>query len=86
MKRDDLKVNDTVIFKRYSDILKEETFQDGHVLFVIPEQKLVSICWLEGYKSRAKEIPYEKVIAKHDVRGEVMKFGIYSGNSILLTD
>ncbi|WP_252251208.1 hypothetical protein [Clostridium sp. VAP52] len=84
MKHEDLKSGDIVIFKRYSNTLEEETFQDGYVIGVYTERKEVSICWLEGYKSRSDLIKYENVVAKYDKNGEHMKFGIYSGNSVLL--
>ncbi|NFH01317.1 hypothetical protein FC831_13700 [Clostridium botulinum] len=84
MKHEDLKSGDIVIFKRYSDTLEEETFQDGNVIGVYPEIKEVDIVWLEGYKSKSDSVKYEKVIAKYDKNGKHMKFGIYSGNSVLL--
>lgn len=84
MKHEDLKSNDIVIFKRYCDILEEEDFQDGNVIAVYPEHGEVDICWLEGFKSRTDSVKYEKVIAKYDTNGEHMRFGAYSGKSILL--
>jgi hypothetical protein len=84
MKYEDLKQNDIVIFKRYCDILEREDFQDGSVITVYTDIKKVAISWLEGYKSRVDEVEYDKVIAKYDPNGENMKFGIFSGNSVLL--
>lgn len=84
MKCEELKSNDIVIFKRYCDILEREDFQDGNIIAVYPEREEVDICWLEGYKSRTDSVKYEKVIAKFDINGKPMKFGIYSGKSILL--
>lgn len=84
MKHEELKQNDIVIFKRYCDILEREDFQDGSVIAVYSDINKIAISWLEGYKSRVDEVEYEKVIAKYDVNGKHMKFGVYSGNSILL--
>ena len=84
MKHEELNSNDIVIFKRYCDILEKEDFQDGNVIAVYPERREIGICWLEGYKSRTDSIEYEKVIAKYDTNGKPMKFGVYSGTSILL--
>lgn len=86
MKYKNLKSEDIVIFKRYCDILKEETFQDGNVLSVNPERKTVSILWLEGYKSRQDDIEFKKIVAKYDENGEYMNFGVYSGKSVLLNE
>lgn len=84
MKHEELKREDIVIFKRYNDILEKEDFQDGYVIGIYPESKQVDICWLEGYKSRTDSVEYNKVIAKYDANGEEMKFGLYTGNSVLL--
>jgi hypothetical protein len=84
LKHEDLKQNDIVIFKRYCDILEREDFQDGSVIAVYPEIQKVAISWLEGYKSRVDEVEYIKVIAKYDPNGKSMKFGVFSGNSVLL--
>lgn len=84
MKHEELKENDLVIFKRYCDILKKNDYQDGNVIRVRPDSKMVDICWLEGYQSRIDTIDYKNVIAKHDRNGQVMRFGAYVGNSVLL--
>lgn len=84
MKVEDLKPGDIVIFKRYCEILKKEDYQDGNVIKVYPEDKRVDILWLEGYKSMLDSVNFNNVIAKHDKDGAYMKFGVYSGKSILL--
>lgn len=84
MKHENLKSEDIVIFKRYCDILEKETFQDGSVLSVNLKRKTVSILWLEGYKTRQDDVVFDKVVAKYDKNGEHMKFGVYSGKSVLL--
>lgn len=84
MKHKEIKQDDIVLFKRHCNILNRETYQDGNVIFIDDERKLVSICWLEGYKSRNDDVPYEKVIAKYDPNGKYMEFENYSGTSILL--
>lgn len=86
MKHEELKQGDIVIFKirLFPDLQEEEDFHDGNVIAVYPEMKKVCICYLEGYKSRSDEFPYEKVVAKYDENGERMKFGCLSGPSVLL--
>ena len=64
MKHIELKQHDIVLFKRYSDTLQGETYQDGSVIAVRKDAKLVCISWLEGYKSRVDEVPFDKVIVK----------------------
>lgn len=84
MKCSDLKISTPVVFKTYSDILERKIPMDGNVIAVIPETRNVVVCWLEGYKSRTDNIPYEDMIAAHDPNGEMMRFENISGKSVLL--
>jgi len=86
MKYEELKHGDIIIFKRYCDIRKEESFQDGVVIAVHIKIKEINIGWLEGYKSRSDSVKYEKVIAKYDENGKNMRFDNITGKSILLND
>ena len=66
MKYIDLKENDLVLFKTYSDILNRDCAEVGNVIYVRNDNKTVAISWLEGYKSRNDDIEFDKVIAKID--------------------
>lgn len=66
MKHIELKENDLVLFKMYSDILKKETSEVGNVIYVREDNKTVAISWLDGYQSRIDDIEFDKVIAKID--------------------
>lgn len=85
MKHEYLKNQDIVIFKRYNDILEEDSYEDGFVIGVYPSHKEVDICWLEGYSSRTDSVKYEDVIAKSDDKGEYMSLGCFSGKFILIS-
>lgn len=85
MRCSELKQGDVVVFNVtvYADG-KEETY-DGNVISVNNERKTVSVCYLEGYKSRNDNIPFNKMIAKADENGEEMLFGGWiRGKSVLL--
>jgi len=85
MKCSELKQNDIVVFNVVVYAGEEEETFDGNVISVDNDNKSVSVCYLEGYKSRTDVIPFNKMIAKHDPNGEEMKFGGYiRGNSVLL--
>lgn len=86
MRHDQLKEGNIVVFKMYSDICKEEVFQDGNVISVLSDRNEVSVTYLEGYKSRNDNIHYDKMVAKWDINGKYMTFGNISGNSILIED
>lgn len=66
MKHIDLKENDLVLFKTYSDILNRDCAEVGNVIYVREDNKTVAISWLDGYQSRSKDIKFNKVIAKID--------------------
>ena len=84
MKHSELKKGDIIIFKIYDNIKEKDDYQDGTIINVIPENKELDICWLDGYHSRVDTIKYDKAIAKHDANGICMKFGSLRGNSVLL--
>lgn len=84
MKHTELKQGDIVIFRQFCDILEREDYQDGSVISVDNERKKVTVCWLDGYKSRVDDIDFCKVIAKPSHDGEFMKLGVFSGKFFLL--
>ncbi|MBO3398522.1 hypothetical protein JJB71_13335 [Clostridium perfringens] len=85
MKHIDLKENDLVLFKTYSDILKRETSEVGNVIYVREDNKIVAISWLDGYQSRIDDIEFDKVIAKIDKdEGEYGEIDNISGYFVML--
>lgn len=59
----------------------------GHVIYV--NNKTVCVSYLEGYKSRTDDIPFEDCVAAYDKDGEMMSFGdpcCIRGNSVLLSN
>lgn len=66
MKHIDLKENDLVLFKMYSDILNRDCAEVGNVIYVREDNKTVTISWLVGYQSRTDNVEFNKVIAKID--------------------
>ena len=66
MKHINLKENDLVLFKTYSDILNRDYVEVGNVIYVREDNKTVAISWLDGYQSRSEDIKFNKVIAKID--------------------
>lgn len=80
----DLKENDQVVFKVYSDIFEKKIYETGTVVSVNQDSHAVDVCWLEGYKNRNDMVDYEDMVAKYDKDGEYMKFGNISGPSVLL--
>lgn len=84
MNVNDLKQNDQIVFKVYSDIFEKKIYETGTVVFVNHDSHTVDVCWLEGYKNRNNMVDYEDMVAKYDEDGEYMKFGNISGPSVLL--
>lgn len=84
MKHTQLKQEDLVIFLIKDDLSKEEVYEQGSVIKVYSHNKSIDILWLEGYRSRVDNVPFNKVIAKYDKNGEQMKFDVFSGPSVLL--
>lgn len=66
MEHIELKENDLVLFKTYSDILKRDCVEVGNVIYVRQDNKTVAISWLDGYQSRSEDIKFNKIIAKID--------------------
>ena len=86
MRCTDLKQNDQIVFKVYSDIFEKKIFETGTVVFVNDDSKTVCVSWLEGYKDRTDMVNFSDMVAKYDKTGEYMKFGNISGPSVLLDE
>lgn len=84
MKCSELENGREVVFKIYSDIHKRKVPECGTVIFVSKERKEVCVSYLEGYKDRHDNIPYEDMLAAYDENGKMMKFDNISGKSVLL--
>lgn len=84
MKCSELKVNAQVVFKIYCDIYKRKIYEIGSVVYVLPNRREVCVCYLDGYKSRSENIPYEDMVACYDENGEMMSFNNIKGKSVLL--
>lgn len=84
LKCSELKVNAQVVFKIYSDIYKQKIYEIGSVIYVLPNSRKVCVCYLEGYKSRSENIPYEDMVACYNENGEMMSFDNIKGKSVLL--
>ena len=84
LKCSELKVNAQVVFKIYSNIFKRKIYETGSVIYVLPNRREVCVCYLDGYKSRSENIPYEDMVACYDENGEMMSFNNIKGKSVLL--
>lgn len=85
MKCSELKPNDEVVFNVTVYAGDKEQVYDGSVIYINNDKKTVCVCYLDGYKSRTDDIPFEKMIAKADENGEEMLFGGWiRGKSVLL--
>ena len=84
LKCSELKANAQVVFKIYSNIFKRKIYETGSVIYVLPNSREVCVCYLEGYKSRSENIPYEDMVACYDENGEMMFFDNIKGKSVLL--
>lgn len=73
-----------VTFMVYSNILKRKVPETGTVLWVDQDKKTVAVAWLDGYKSRTEDIPYEDMLAMYDKSGTEMSFEHIHGPSIKL--
>ena len=80
----ELERNTQVVFKIYSDIYKEKIYEIGSVIYVLPTRRQVCVSYLEGYKSRTDNIPYEDMVACYDENGKEMSFDNIGGKSVLL--
>lgn len=73
-----------VIFMVHSDIHKRKIPETGTVLWIDQDEKTVAVAWLDGYKSRTEDIPYEDMLAMYDKNGTEMSFEHIHGPSITL--
>ncbi len=79
-----LQNGEQVVFNIFSDIYKRKVPETGSVKFVDAARKTVCVSWLEGYKDRNDDIPFEDMLAVHNPNAPVMKFENISGKSDLL--
>ena len=76
-----LKKDEQVVFLCHSTIYDKKVPEIGNVIYVLPEKKTVCVCYLEGYKSRTEDVPYEDMLAVYDKDGEEMYFDNIHGPS-----
>lgn len=86
MKISELKTGDEILFLMKDYYNKgQEIYEFGNIAHIEMDNKLVSVTYLEGYKSRSETIPFNKVIAKGDVENGIsMKFEGVSGKGIFI--
>lgn len=77
-----LKYGVEVVFMLYSDIYKRKVPEIGTVISVSKNNKTVGVTYMEGYKQRFDDIPYEDMLAVHSPHGKMMKFENIIGLSI----
>lgn len=63
---DTIKPNNIVICRIKDNISKEDDYWDCNVIGTY--ENFVTVCYLEGYKSRTDNIQYKDIIAKVDQR------------------
>ena len=77
----------TVLMQVINEIFPKMHSTKGIVNIVTQEKKrTVTVSYIEGYKSRVGNIPFEDMVAAYDKNGEIMKFGAIKGPSVLLTN
>lgn len=79
-----LQADAEVVFMAYSAIHKRKVPEVGTVLWVDEDGKTIAVVWLDGYKSRTEDIPYEDMLAVYDKTGTEMSFGCFRGLSAKL--
>lgn len=79
-----LSVNEQVVFNVYSDIYKHKIPETGTVIGINKERKEVVVDWLEGYKDRHDNIPFDDMLAVYNPNGEILHFNNISGPSDVL--
>jgi hypothetical protein len=84
MKCSELQKNRPVVFNVADDITQKKETMDGTVIYVLPERRTVCVGFLDGYKYRTEDIPYEDMLAAYDPNGPEMKFDNIRGPSALL--
>lgn len=55
--------------------------EDGHVVYV--SKTHVAVSWLEGYRSRNDDVPFEEVLAIHNPRAPEHSCGNFRGKGFL---
>lgn len=84
MLHNELKQGEQVVFIQYCNILERDDYEMGNVIYVDEKRKVVAVSYLEGYKSRSDEFPFDKVVARYKRDGDHMYFGVIHGPSDLL--
>lgn len=84
MKCTELQKGRSVVFKVDPYYQGNKQVFDGTVLWVNEDKQTVTVSYLEGYKDRNDNIPFEDMLAAYDKHGEMMDFGGVKGKSILL--
>ena len=80
-----LKEHEQVVFVCHDYANNTDFPWDGSVVKVYPETKKVLVSYLLGYKGENEFIPFEKMLAVYDPKGEHIRFGSIHGPSRLLT-
>lgn len=80
-----LQADAEVVFMAYSAIHKRKVPEVGTVLWVDEDEKTIAVVWLDGYKSRTEDVPYEDMLVVYDKTGTEMSFGCFRGPSAKLT-
>lgn len=73
-----------IVFKINIFQNEEKQYWTGNVIYVNQKSRTVCVSYLEGYKSRTDDIPFEDCIAAYDIDGTMMKFDNIQGTSIIL--
>lgn len=80
-----LQEHDQVVFL-CRDYSNDKLFPlDGSVMAVYEDRQKVLISYLLGYKGENEDVPFDRMIAVYDPKGQHMKFNNISGPSCLLT-
>lgn len=79
-----LQADAEVVFMAYSAIHKRKVPEVGTVSWVDEDEKTIAVVWLDGYKSRTEDVPYEDMLAVYDKTGTEMSFGCFRGPSAKL--
>ena len=79
-----LQAEEQVVFWLTPDFRRGKVVMNGSVVFVDESAKTVCVSWMEGYRERHDDIPFEDMLAVHNSKAPVMKFENISGKSDLL--
>lgn len=66
----------SIILWKYRDDVEE-----GHVVFI--DERLVAVCWLDGYRSRNDDVPFEDVLAVHSTIAPKHRLGCFTGRGFI---